>query len=128
MKSVFQLDGKTYNVHVTSLTRKFSVLDNDTTKRVQTGDLYRDIIGTFYNYEMTIFAESADQSDLNELWETLSQPVEYHICTFPYNNTVLTQKMYITSGDQALTRMTEDRNVWGEIKLSFIANSPGVRA
>ena len=48
------VDGKKYNVLVTSLTRKFQVLDGKNAERTLSGAMIRDIIGTFYNYEITI--------------------------------------------------------------------------
>lgn len=123
--SVFTMDGRTYDVYVTELKRKFAVEDTEQTKRVRSGRMYRDIIGTFYNYSMTVRAR-AGSSGLKELWRDVSKPVASHVCTFPYDDGVLTQEMYITGGEQGLERITNGVNRWGELQLSFIAMEPKV--
>lgn len=124
MMTPFTLDGRTYNVAVTALTRKFSVLDTDQTGRTQDGNMYRDIIGTYYNYEMTVQPKNNDPGALDALWDALSQPVASHVCTFPYNQTTMTQTMYVTSGEQPVHMLYPNKTEWGEIKFSFIAMSP----
>ena len=123
---VFLLDGEPYNVSVTKLTRKFSVLDSDKTGRVQSGAMYRDPIGTFYNYTMTVAAHGDDVESIDAFWDAISSPDKSHECVFPYGQDTLTQRMYVTSGEQDLKLMAKDRNRWGEITLNFIAMKPKV--
>lgn len=123
---VFKLDGEPYNVHVTKLTRKFSVLDSDESGRTQSGAMYRDPIGTFYNYTMTVAPKDGDMEALDAFWEEISKPDKSHDCVFPYGQDTLTQKMYVTSGEQDLTLMTASKNYWGEISVNFIAMKPKV--
>lgn len=122
----FLLDGESYNVSVTKLTRKFSVLDTDKTGRTQNGEMYRDPIGTYYNYSMTVCARNSDEAALDAFWEAISRPDVSHVCVFPYGQETLTQKMYVTSGEQSLRLMTEEKNYWDEISINFIAMSPKV--
>ena len=123
---VFLLDGEPYNVHVTALTRKFSVLDSDKTGRVQSGAMYRDPIGTFYNYSMTVAAKDSDEEALEAFWEAVSRPDKSHECRFPYGQDTLTQRMYVTSGEQDLRLLTASKAYWGEISLNFVAMKPKV--
>ncbi len=125
-KNVFLIDGIAYNVHVTDLVRKFSVLDTDKSGRTLNGEMYRDPIGTFYNYTMTVEPKNGDTNALDAFWEAISQPVASHLCTFPYGQTILTQRMYITSGEQPIIRMVSDKNYWGALNVNFIAMSPKV--
>ena len=129
MIEVFTMDGIAYNVHVTKLTRKFSVMDTEKSGRTQNGEMYRDIIGTFYNYTMTIQERAGDAAALEAFWEAISDPTKTsHVCAFPYGQTTLTQKMYVTSGEQDLNLMQKNRNHWGEISVNFIAMGPEVTA
>lgn len=125
---VFQMDGIPYNVSVTALTRKFSVLDTDKSGRTQDGAMYRDVIGTFYNYTMTIRERNGDAASLDAFWDAISSPQSSHVCVFPYGQKTLTQRMYVTSGEQDLKLMQKDRNHWGEITVNFIAMGPEVTA
>lgn len=122
----FLMDGIAYNVRVSKMTRKFSIQDTDETGRTQDGEMYRDIVGTFYNYAMTVEQKDGDADSFDSFWEAISQPVESHVCVFPYNQSVLTQRMYITSGEQELVSRTPSRTKWGEISISYIAMSPKV--
>lgn len=122
----FLLDGEAYNVRVTKLIRKFSVLDTSKTGRTQNGSMYRDVVGTFYNYAMTVEQSGEDRAAMDAFWEAISQPKKSHVCVFPYGQATLTQRMYITSGEQDLRSLTPKGSCWGELSLSFIAMSPKV--
>jgi hypothetical protein len=126
MEQPFLVDGVSYNVYVTKLTRKFSVLDTDKSGRTQDGNMYRDPIGTFYNYTMTVAPQGGDMDSLDAFWDTISKPEKSHVCVFPYGQETLTQKMYVTSGEQELKLLQQDKTYWGEITLNFIAMKPKV--
>ena len=123
---VFWMDGRPYNVSVKSLARKFSVMDTDKSGRTQDGAMYRDIVGTFYNYSMTVCERGGDATSLNEFWEAISSPIAKHICKFPYGQNFLQQDMYVTSGKQSLKLMRPNKNEWGDIAVDFIAMEPEV--
>lgn len=124
--SVFSLDGISYNVHVTSLTRKFAVLDTDAAGRTLDGRMYRDVIGTFYHYTMTLEPKNGDTAAMDAFWDAISQPAQSHVCTFPYNQRTLTQRMYVTAGQQDMLRITADAAHWGSITVEFVAMEPRV--
>lgn len=125
-KQVFLLDGVVYNVHVTKLTRKFSVMDTEKSGRTMDGEMYRDPIGTFFNYTMTVSPNGSDPKAMDDFWEAICQPVASHVCVFPYGQKTLTQRMYVTSGEQDLTLIRPGANHWGELSINFIAMGPKV--
>lgn len=127
-RNVFMIDGTEYNVHVTSLVRKFSVLDTDKSGRTLDGKMYRDPIGTFYNYSMTVTVKDGDTAAMDAFWEKISKPEVSYKCSFPYGQSYLEQEMYITSGEQGVVRMSRDKTYWGEMSLNFIAMEPKVIA
>lgn len=128
MVKPFVMDGIEYNVVVKELTRKFSVLDTNKTGRTQDGSMYRDPIGTFYNYTLVIDGNGSDRSAYDALWDALSQPVKSHVCTFPYNQKIMTQQMYVTAGEQKLNQIADHGAYWGQISINFIAMEPKVVA
>lgn len=119
---VFKIDGKTYNVEIASLTRKFSVLDSDKSSRSVAGDMRRSIIGTYYNYTMQINADSLSRAEYDELYEILSAPQESHTVVLPYGQTTISQKMYVTGGDDSLN-VDDAGNVWSGMSIDFVAMS-----
>lgn len=125
-EKLFYVDGVGYDVHVTGLTRKFSVLDTDKSGRTMDGQMYRDPVGTFYNYTMTVSPRCGKEREMDAFWEAISQPVASHVCVFPYGQKTLTQRMYVTVGEQALLRKAGSTNHWGEISVNFIAMGPKV--
>lgn len=126
MVKPFVMDGIPYNVNVMELTRKFSVLDSAKSGRTQDGSMYRDPIGTFYNYSIVIERRGSDNAALDALWDAMSQPVPSHVCTFPYNQTVMSQQMYVTSGEQKIKRIYDNHTEWDSMSVNFIAMQPKV--
>jgi len=124
MRAIFTLDGKEYtNIHVTELKRSFSVLDGKNTGRVMTGDMTRDIIGTFYNYTMGLDQYMTDPEEYDELYEILSAPAASHDLAVPYGQSVLSFKAYVTGGEDSLYA-AGDINEWSGLSVNFVAMSP----
>lgn len=123
---IFQLDGKSYDVRVTALTRKFSVEDFRKPGYTMDGQLHREVLGTYYHYTMTVEAYAGREKALEDLWQAVSSPVEAHLCRFPYGQQNLQQQMYITGGAQDLTLIRDDSRRWGSLTLEFTAAAPEV--
>ena len=84
----------------------------------------RDIIGTFYNYELQIDARSASLAEYDQLYEILSAPVNFHTVSFPYGQSTLTFRAYVTEGQDSISRITGGKNYWRGLTVQFIAKSP----
>ena len=123
---VFEMDGIGYNVDVVELKREFNVAETENSGRTMDGAMYREPIGTYYHYTMTIRPKPGAQADMDAFWEAISQSVVSHDCTFPYNQRTLTQKMYVTGGEQALMLLSEKGATWGEAEIRFTALRPKV--
>ena len=126
MEQIFWMDGIAYNLRVLALKRKFSIVETGVSGRTQDGQLYRDLFGTYYHYTMTVAQQGDDGQALEAFWEAVSQPQVSHVCVFPYGQSTLTQRMYVTAGQQALLRMDQEQSHWGEIQIDFIAMAPEV--
>lgn len=123
------MDGVTYSsLHVTKLTRKFTVMDGENAGRGTTGDMIRDLIGTFYNYSVEIDADGASRADYDEFYEAISAPVESHELEIPYGQETLIFHAYVTQGQDELLFMERYANRWGTLTFNFIAMSPQRRA
>ena len=78
-----QIDGVEYKVGIVSpLKRKGDILDL-TANRTEDGVLHREVIGTYYNYTLTIIAPN-DQTVYENLWWKLTEPVASHMVQLPY--------------------------------------------
>lgn len=119
------MDGVTYSsLHVTKLTRQFSVLDGENAGRVMSGDMQRDIIGTYYNYQVEIDPDLSTRADYDAFFLAISAPVDSHTLVVPFGQTTLTFQAYVTQGQDELTLMEENANRWENLSFSFIAMSP----
>ena len=78
------IDGTQYPVRITELKRKADILDKYA-ERSEDGELHREVIGTFYNYTLTIGV--INDPDLYEsLWWTLTAPVASHWIELPHDH------------------------------------------
>lgn len=125
--NVLTIDGVVYDkIHVMSLKRSFSVLDGPNTGRVLTGEMLRDIIGTYYNYSIKFVPDqtAASIAQYTSLYEVLSAPAASHIIRVPYGQGWKQFRAYVTSGNDNLSLMTEDYRMWDGLEVNFIAMSP----
>lgn len=76
-----QIDGTPYKVGIADLQRKGDILDL-TANRTEDGVLHRDVIGTYYNYTLTIVCQ--DQEEYEKLWWVLTAPVASHQVQLPH--------------------------------------------
>ena len=126
MAGLFTVDGVSYKVRVPAggLTRSFQVLDGKNAGRLLSGTMERDIIGTFYNYQLQIEREGASLEEYDQLYEVLSAPTSFHSVTFPYGQSTLTFQAYVTDGSDNLLRQSGGKNYWTGLTIKFVAKSP----
>ncbi len=125
MKIPLKLDGAAYpHIHVTGLKRSFSVLDGDNAGRVMTGDMVRDVIGTYYNYTLDIEPSGSDPGEYDRFYQAISAPVDSHLLEVPYAQGVLAFRAYVTGGEDGLLALYDAGNEWGGLSISFVAMSP----
>lgn len=126
MITQFLMDGIEYNVQVLSLRRQFEVKDAIAMKVAQSGDIYRNPVGTYYHYTIVVREKDGDREALDRFWDAISQPVESHVCVFPYNQSTITQKMYVTAGNQNIVRLYGGGAEWHDITVNYKAAEPKV--
>lgn len=126
MTTPFTVDGRAYNVSVPAggLKRSFQVLDGPNAGRLLSGDMERDIIGTYYNYTLQIETRKMSLGEYDELYETLSAPVNFHQITVPYGQSTLSFTAYVTDGEDSLTRIAGSNNYWTGLSIKFVAKAP----
>ena len=131
----FSIDGITFpHLRVLNLEQTFEILDADNSGRVKTGEMKRDIIGTYYNYKLKLKPELSNEgmSDYSKLWYMCSNPVEQHVLIMPYDvgsngevSTTLTFNAYITAGKREMLKYAyDDVDYWKEGEFQFVAMAP----
>lgn len=126
LSSPFVIDGKTFpNVTIISIKRNFSVLDGEDAGRTVSGDMIRDVIGTFYNYTAKFRSKSGHESEYDSLYWLLSSPTDYHTISLPFANKTITQKMYVSKGSDDLKLFRENGSNWFyEMDINFVSIEP----
>lgn len=138
-ETLFSIDGITFpHLRVLDLVQTFEVLDGKNTSRVMTGEMKRDIIGTYYNYKLTIKPEYSEEGmkEYNKLWDICSSPTESHLLVVPYDvgsndvvKNTLTFNAYITSGSRNMLKYNYlGVDYWREGEFQFVAIAPKRRA
>lgn len=124
MPNPLTIDSTTFpHIHFTSIKRNFEVLDGENAGRLMSGEMERDIIGTYYNYSVEVDADEADPSEYDTFYQTISAPQASHSITVPYGQTTLTFNAYVTQGADELLYMGGS-NRWGGMSFNFIAMEP----
>lgn len=122
--AIFTVDGRAFNVVATSLQRKASVLDGQNAGRVLSGRMERDIIGTYYNYTIELDTRNMDVAEYDSLYEALTAPVKSHTLVAPYGQGTISFEAYVTGADDTLKIMTPEKNLWGGLRINFVAMEP----
>jgi len=124
---VFTIDGVGLRLWVTGLKRSFAVTDSENSGRLQNYEMYRDVIGTFYNYTLTVEPDSDYITDYDTFYDIISAPTAFHDLVFPYGQVTLEFKAYVTSGDDDYKAMIQGNtqvNKYSGLSVQFIAKEP----
>lgn len=78
------IDGNSYPVRITELKRTANILDKYA-ERSEDGELHREVIGTFYNYQLKIGVKRGQRNLYNQLFDVLSEPVDSHEVSLPHD-------------------------------------------
>ncbi len=120
----FKVDGRAYNVSVTSLQRSFEVADSDSSGRTADWRMHRDVVGTFYNYSISIDTFRLNTNTYHELYDLLSAPMVSHRFEMPYGRDVLRFEGYVTKGTDNLKFERNGVQYWGGLSFNVISMEP----
>lgn len=126
MQNVFSIDGRYFNVLIPEkgIKRSFSILDSDKSGRSIAGGMVRDVIGTFYNYTITLATNRLDAKEYDDLYEIISAPDESHKIRVPYGQDYIEFDAYITGGEDVVDIIQKDGTKWSGLSLKFVAMEP----
>lgn len=119
------LDGLEYDVFVSALSRKARIKESKLSGDVKSGNRFRDIVGTYYDYEMEIATDRLSPADYDALYEVLTAPQAAHIVSLPYGRTgMLEFEAYIQSVGDELKRENDPERAWSNLSVTFTAKRP----
>lgn len=124
MEYLFKIDGKGFSgVGVESLKRSFRIPDGQNAGNMLSGDYERDLVGTYYDYDLVITTSDLTDNEYDALFEVLSAPVNSHMVEMPYGMSSITFEAMIESGGDELIPM-DDGTWWGNLSVSIRAKKP----
>lgn len=82
MSKFLIIDGTEYPVAITQLKRRADILDKYA-YRSEDGELHREVIGTYHNYDLQIACFNRHLYDT--LFDVLSEPTAYHQVILPHD-------------------------------------------
>ena len=120
----FYINGEYFDAPIVSVKRKAPSLDKYA-QRTEDGDLHREEIGVYVNYEMALGNES-DYPDgvYQHLWETLTAANEFIDVTIPEFGSSVTFRCYNSEVDDEWDRVEPDRIYYKNLTLEFVAKKP----
>lgn len=119
-----KIDGVTYKVPITEMQRSGDILDLEA-HRTTSGDLWRNVIGTYYNFSIQV-GPVKNRTVYNNLWRVLTAPVESHMIQLPNQSSAF--KGYFGSVQDTITLVTDDGYVAKGLSFNVVCWSPSRRA
>jgi len=121
---VISIDGSTFDVPVLNIKRSADVLDKYAERTID-GKLHREIIGVYYNYQVA-FGRTLVVADYHDLWDALTEPVEFHTIIIPDEDGNRTFQAYITGVSDEFVKVLDDdaTRYMKSLVCKFIAQSP----
>ena len=117
------IDGDYYDIPLVKMKRTADVLDKYA-KRVESGDLKREVIGTYYNYQLDI-GEVEDAELYDRLFDKLAEPVEFHDFELPAKGGVTAFRGYVSSVSDEVKAIRAHGDIeYTSLTCKFISKKP----
>ena len=107
-----------------SLRRSFRIEESERSGMVKSGEEFRDIIGTYYDYAMDVEPDPAAPEDYDAFFEAVSAPVEAHTVTLPYGQETITYQAMVSAGEDKQRDKVAGVTRWTGLTVTFTAKKP----
>ena len=85
---------------------------------------FYDVLGTYMQYEISLIPSPQDMGAYYALWEQLSQPVDGHTFTLPYNGDTIEITGRVGSVSDVYVRMPNGGVYWKGVSFVVTSNAP----
>ncbi|MGN0384605.1 MAG: hypothetical protein ACI4EX_01850 [Lachnospiraceae bacterium] len=117
-----KIDGIYYDVPLISIKRTADFLDKYA-ERTEDGDLKRELIGVYFNYQMS-FGTIDNETLYENLWDKLTEPVEFHDFSLPTVNGTYSFRGYVSGVSDEVEKLLSDTAKMKGLQCKFIAKKP----
>lgn len=117
-----KIDNVQFDIPMISIKRTADFLDKYA-ERTEDGDLKRELIGVYFNYQMS-FGTIDDDETYKQLFDKLTEPVEYHDFELPTVGGTYSFKGYISGVSDEIEKVLSDTAKFKGLQCKFIAKRP----
>lgn len=122
-EDLITIDSVTYGVPVKKLTIKADALDKYAERTVD-GDLHREMIGIYYNYEIEFASGYKYPAEYIALWKKITEAEEFHTITLWDEDGPYTFTGYFANPQNEMLRIKDGVTYWKSMSVSVVAKSP----
>lgn len=125
MMNYVEINGKAYDVLVTSITRtpEMKQSENAGTTLAEGAEERLDPLGTFITYDVTFLRKQGHEKEFDELWDCLTIPYYNGVwINIVYNQTKLKYQAKFSVSGQSVKKIDKKTGkvYWGALTVSFI--------
>lgn len=119
----FSVDGMLWTLPC-DIKRSARTEESDLSGQMVGGNFYRDVIGTYFDYDVTLVPNPQDMETYYEMYDKLTEPVDGHIFIFPFNANIIQLNCKVESLNDVYVRMPNGGIYWKGINFKAVANVP----
>ena len=117
------IDGNLYNVPLVSIKRTFDVLDKYAERNEENGDLLREILGVYANYQLN-FGIIEDDDLYERLIDKLTEPEEFHEFEIPDTKKPFPFRGYISQVSDEVMKIYDNTVKYQNLTCKFTMKKP----
>lgn len=120
---MIKIDGEFFDVPIISVGMSADMLDKFA-ERTNDGVLQRQLIGVYYNFQISFAPGYSRHTEYARLWRKLTEPTPWHTVTLWDEEGEYSQVGYFANTKHKLSKLNNGLPYWKELQTSFIAQSP----
>lgn len=120
---MFTIDGVEYRVKCTA-TRGAEIRESDISGLLLNGQIFRDVLGTYYTYDIQLEMPLKNKGRYAALIEQLTEPVDGHLFVLPYNNSTIELTGKAEDIEDVWKQLPSGYTYWDGLKFTIEPNGP----
>ena len=120
---MFTIDGVEYNVKC-SIERTVEIRESSISGQLMDGQIFRDVMGTYYSYEIRLEMPLKNRDRYAALIELLTEPVDGHAFVLPYNNGTLQLTGKPDGIEDVWEKLPSGYTYWSGLRFTIEPNGP----
>lgn len=117
---MIRIDSVDYDIDIISIDMAADMLDKYA-ERTTDGILHRELIGVYYNFEITFASGYKNPVEYANLWRKLTEAVDFHEVTLWDEDGEYTQWGYFANTRHVISKVKSGAPYWKSLSTAFIA-------